>query len=108
MIGPHFHGFFFSITLPVLQPSDHPFINPLPLWLRRTMWAGADSPVHAILGVVQPIPGPRFLENVTGALERKEILEGRDDEPRFRREQLDVVCFVETGRKEVRNALLGI
>ena len=72
------------------------------------MAARTDDPLDAIGRVVELVPALRFLEDLPRAGRREEVILRRRDQPRLRREQLDVVGLVEAGGNEAGHALLGV
>ena len=72
------------------------------------MLARSHHPLHLLFRAVHAVPAPGFLKDLAGTFRCEEVPESRGNQPRFGREQLDVIGLVKTRRKEARQALLGV
>ncbi len=108
MIGHEGQFLFARTATAVAQPSKHPFVDGLTHLERCAVAARPDDPRHTLRDVVELVPALRLVEDLPRAGRCKEVVLRRSNQPGLRREQLDVIGLVETGREESGDALFGI
>ena len=106
--GQSFHLLLARIAFAVLEPADHPGVDGLAHHQRCAVLARSNNPLHLLFRPIDTVPAPGFFKDLAGTFRCEEVPESRGDQPRFRREKLNVIGLVETRRKEAGQALLGV